>query len=79
MSTQGSFLKRIVLVSILIGGMGLAALAGAGAGGGAVYLAVRDRLNSLAAASPAPVETTGPVVSTASPGATHTTVNIGRI
>ena len=51
--------KRVVIGLVLVGGMGLAALSGAAAGGAAVYLAVRDnaptsRLAAPAIQSPAP-------------------------
>ncbi|MBL8057266.1 MAG: trypsin-like peptidase domain-containing protein [Anaerolineales bacterium] len=45
-------LRRILLIGTLVAAMGGAGLVGAVAGGGAIYLAVRDRLNSPAA-SPA--------------------------
>ena len=49
MSTQGSTIKRLFITLVMIGGMAFAGIAGAGLGGGAVYLAVQDKLAELAA------------------------------
>jgi serine protease Do len=60
-------LKRILLTGVLIVAVGGAAAAGALAGGGAVYLAVRDRLNAPATA----VTALAPQPSSAAPAPTQ--------
>ncbi|MBI3760551.1 MAG: trypsin-like peptidase domain-containing protein, partial [Chloroflexi bacterium] len=77
MSNQSSPLKRILLTCFAILGMSVAGVIGAGLGGGAVYLAVQEKLNSITVPSPAPaVVITQPAPAAPASGPTNTTVNI---
>ncbi|MBI3360206.1 MAG: trypsin-like peptidase domain-containing protein [Chloroflexi bacterium] len=77
MSNQSSPLKRILLTCFAILGMGVAGVIGAGLGGGAVYLAVQEKLNSITVPSAAPpVVITQPAPAAPAAGPINTTVNI---
>ncbi len=68
MSTKGNTLKRIFLTLFVVGGMAFAGIAGAGIGGGAVYLAVQNKLAELSAPQAAqPVQVVQPAPTAAAP------------